>query len=92
MCHYGKLRQRYQDHLKSFGDGFADSTLKMEAELLFTRAGKLHVIIWYCTNVFIFVNNLLYGNWHSFHGLKKHAKVSLLHYIDIALFSDKIGS
>ena len=36
--------------------------------------------------------NLAYGNWHSFHGLKKHAKVSLLHYIDIALFSDKIGS
>ena len=54
MCHYGKLRQRYQDHLKSFGDGFADSTLKMEAELLFARAGKLHVITWYSTNVFIF--------------------------------------
>ena len=36
-------------HLKSFGDGFADSTLKMEAELLFARAGKLHVITWYCT-------------------------------------------
>ena len=40
--------------LKSFGAGFADSTLKTEAELLFARAGKLHVITWYCTNVFIF--------------------------------------
>ena len=50
------------DQLKSFGDhGFADSTLKTEAELLFARAGKLHVIIWYCTNVFIFVKNLVYG-------------------------------
>ena len=40
--------------LKSFGAGFADSTLKTEKELLFTIAGKLHVITWYCTNVFIF--------------------------------------
>ena len=30
--------------LKSFGAGFADSTLKTEKELLFTIAGKLHVI------------------------------------------------
>ena len=41
-----------RNHLKFFGAGFADSTLKMEAELLFARAGKLHVITWYCTNVF----------------------------------------
>ena len=40
--------------LNSFGAGFADSTLKTEKELLFTIAGKLHVITWYCTNVFIF--------------------------------------
>ena len=33
-----------RNHLKSFDAGFADSTLKREAELLFARVGKLHVL------------------------------------------------
>ena len=61
-------------HLKSFGDGFADSTLKTEAELLFARAGKLHVITWYCTNVFIFEKIWSTGNDTHFHGVKNTRK------------------
>ena len=88
----GNYAKDIRNHLKSFGDGFADSTLKTEAELLIARAGKLHVIAWYCTNVFIFEKIWSTGNDTHFHGVKKHAKVSLLHYIDIELFPDKIGS
>ena len=92
MCHYGKLRQRYQERpSQAFDDGFADCTLKTEAELLFARAGKLHVITWYCTNVFIFEKMWSTGNEAHFM-VSKNTRKFLLHYIDIALFPDKIGS
>ena len=50
------------------------TTLKTEAELLFARAGKLHVITWYCTSVFIFKKIMSTGNDTHFMVSKKKRK------------------
>ena len=78
-------------HLKSFGDGFADSTLKTEAELLFARAGKLHVITG-TVQMYLSLKKSGLREMTRISWCQKNAKVSLLHYINIALFPDKIGS
>ena len=75
----GNCAKDIRNHLKSFGAGFADSTLKTEVRLLFARAGTCNYLVLYkCIHLW---KNLVYGKWHALHGLKKHANVSLLHYV-----------
>ena len=84
----GNCATDIRNHLKSFGAGFADSTLKTEARLLFARAGKLHVSTWYCTNVFIFEKIWSTGN--DTHCMVSKSMRTFLYYIMYRAFPTKL--